>query len=114
MRRIADVVIACAMLAIALPLMFLVALVIRLDGPGPILDRISCIGRGGRRFQMLKFRTTVHDPEATLPIWADRQTTQIGDFLRYSRIECLPQLINVLRGEISIVDPDGSSPSFLD
>jgi lipopolysaccharide/colanic/teichoic acid biosynthesis glycosyltransferase len=62
----------------------------------------------------VKFRTTVHDPEGTLPIWAARQPTQIGEFLRYSRIECLPQLINVLRGEISIIDPDGSSPSFLD
>ena len=114
MRRIADVVIACAVLAIALPLMFLVALAIRFEGPGPILDRISCIGRGGRRFQMLKFRTTVHDPEGRLPIWAARQPTQIGELLRYSRIECLPQLINVLRGDISLVDPDGSSPSFLD
>ena len=113
MRRIADAVIACIMLATALPLMFLVALTIRLEGPGPILDRISCIGRGGRHFQMLKFRTTMHDPEGTLPIWA-RQPTQIGEFLRYTRIECLPQLINVLRDEISIVDPDGSSPSFLD
>ena len=113
MRRIADVVIAGALLAITLPLMLGVALTIRFEGPGPILDRLSCTGRGSRRFQMLKFRTMEHDPEGTLPSWA-RRPTQIGEFLRYSRIECLPQLINVLRGEISIVDPEDRSPSFLD
>jgi lipopolysaccharide/colanic/teichoic acid biosynthesis glycosyltransferase len=62
---------------------------------------------------MLKFRTMVPDPEHTKPVWA-RETTQIGEFLQYSRIESLPQLINVLRGEMSIIDPDGSSPSFLE
>ena len=113
MRRLIDRVIAGALLALAAPLMLLVALAIRLESPGPILVRESCIGLGGRRFQMLKFRTMVHDPEGTLPSWA-RRPTQIGEFLRYSRIECLPQLINVLRGEISIVDPEDRSPSFLD
>jgi lipopolysaccharide/colanic/teichoic acid biosynthesis glycosyltransferase len=48
-----------------------------------------------------------------MPVWA-RKTTQVGEFLRYTRIECLPQLINVLRGEMSILDPDGNSPSFLE
>jgi lipopolysaccharide/colanic/teichoic acid biosynthesis glycosyltransferase len=62
---------------------------------------------------MLKFRTMVPDPERTMPVWA-RKTTQVGKFLRTTRIECLPQFINVLRGEMSIVDPDGSSPSFLE
>jgi lipopolysaccharide/colanic/teichoic acid biosynthesis glycosyltransferase len=62
---------------------------------------------------MLKFRTVVHDPEHAKPIWA-RNEIQIGHFLRYTRIEALPQLINVLRGEMSMVDPDGHSPSFLD
>jgi lipopolysaccharide/colanic/teichoic acid biosynthesis glycosyltransferase len=113
MRRIADVVIAGALLAITLPLMLGVALAIRFEGPGPILDRLSCTGRCGRRFQMLKFRTMVHDPEGTLPVWA-RKPTQIGPFLCATRIETLPRLINVLRGEMSIIDPDGSSPSFLD
>ena len=70
MRRIADVVIAGALLAITLPLMLCAALAIRFEGPGPILDRVSCIGRGGRRFQMLRFRTMVHDAAGTLPNWA--------------------------------------------
>jgi lipopolysaccharide/colanic/teichoic acid biosynthesis glycosyltransferase len=62
---------------------------------------------------MLKFRTVVHDPEGTRPVWA-RQPTRIGEFLRYTRIDALPQLINVLHGEMSFIDPAGGSPSFLD
>jgi lipopolysaccharide/colanic/teichoic acid biosynthesis glycosyltransferase len=77
------------------------------------LERETCIARGGRRFEMLKFRTMLPYPEHTMPVWA-RKPTQVGEFLRYTRIECLPQLINVLRGEMSILDPDGNSPSFLE
>jgi len=62
---------------------------------------------------MLKFRTVSHDPDQTQPIWA-RKPTPVGEMLRFTRIEALPQLINILRGEMSIVDPDGRSPSFLD
>ena len=113
MRRLADVMIACAFLVVTLPLLLLVALAIKWEGPGPILDRQTCIGRGGRRFQMFKFRTVEHDPEHMVPIWA-RKTTQIGAFLRYSRIEALPQLINVLHGEMNMIDQGGRSPSFLD
>ena len=93
--------------------MLLVALAIEWEGPGPILERETCIARGGRRFEMLKFRTMLPYPEHTMPVWA-RKPTQVGEFLRYTRIECLPQLINVLRGEMSILDPDGNSPSFLE
>jgi lipopolysaccharide/colanic/teichoic acid biosynthesis glycosyltransferase len=97
----------------ASPLMLLVALAIKLESAGPVLVKHTCIGRG-RRFQMLKFRTTVDaDPDRMMPIWAEK-TTQVGQFLRYSRIEALPQLLNVLRGEMSLIDPDGSSPTFLD
>ena len=113
MRRLADLVISGVLLVMILPLIIFVALAIRWEGPGPIFERQTCIGRGGRRFQMLKFRTMVPDPEHTMPIWV-RKTTQVGEFLRYTRIESLPQLINVLRGEMSIVDPDGNSPSFLE
>src|SRR5437868_8264224 len=111
--RFADMVIACALLTVTLPLMLFVSLAIKFEGPGPVFDRHSCIGRRSRRFQMLSFRTIAHDPEGTLPRWA-RKPTQIGQFLRSTRIETLPRLINVLRGEMSITDPDGSSPSFLD
>jgi polysaccharide biosynthesis protein PslA len=113
MRRLINLVVAGALLTLAGPLMLLVALAIRVESPGPILVRENCIGRRGRRFQMLKFRTVRHDPDRSLPLWS-RKPTPLGGVLRFTRIEALPQLINVIRGEISIVDPDGRSPSFLD
>jgi lipopolysaccharide/colanic/teichoic acid biosynthesis glycosyltransferase len=112
-KRLADRVIAGVLLVLTLPLMVFVALSIKWEGPGPIFERQRCIARGGRRFEMLKFRTMVPDPEHTMPSWA-RKTTRVGEFLRHSRIECLPQLINVLRGEMSILDRDRNSPSFLE
>jgi lipopolysaccharide/colanic/teichoic acid biosynthesis glycosyltransferase len=113
MRRLIDVVVAGALLAIAAPLMLLVALTIRAESPGPVLVRGSCIGVRGRRFQMLKFRTVRHDPDRSAPLWS-RKPTPPGAVLRLTRIDALPQLINVIRGELSIVDRDGRSPSFLD
>ena len=111
--RLGDVLIACILLAITLPLMMIVALAINLENRGPVLDRHTCIGRGGRRFQMLKFRTDVHDPYQSPPPWAG-VPTRIGQFLWRTRIEVLPQLINVLRGQMSIFDREEGSPSFLD
>ena len=113
MRRLGDIVIACLLLAVTSPLMLIVTLAIKLESAGPALDRRTCIACGGRRFQMLKFRTVVHDPEHATPTWAQR-TTQLGEFLRYTRIEDLPQLINVLRGEMSIIDRDARSSTFLE
>ena len=104
MRRVADVLIACALLALTVPLLLLIALALKLESPGPVLRRHSCIGQGGRRFQILNFRTIADDPEGSLPLWL-RQPTPLGHFLRLSRIEALPQLINVLRGEMSMIDP---------
>ena len=112
-RRSLDVVIACALLAITAPLMLLVALAVKVESPGPVLVKQTCIGLGGRRFQMLRFRTLMHDPDHTLPIWAEK-TTLLAEALRFTRIEALPQLVNVIGGEMSLIDPDGRSPSFLD
>ena len=113
MRRLFDIVIAFVLLVISAPLMLAVALAIKAGGPGPILVKETCIGLGGRRFPVLRFRTVRHDPDRTMPNWA-RKLTPIGEVLYHSRIEALPQLINVLRGDMSIIDPDGRSPSFLD
>jgi lipopolysaccharide/colanic/teichoic acid biosynthesis glycosyltransferase len=106
--RLGDFLIACVLLAITLPLIVIVVLAIKLESPGPVLDRRTCIGRGGRRFEMLKFRTAVHDPYRAARPWG------LGRFLWRTRVEALPQLVNVLRGEMSMIDRAGSSPSFLD
>jgi lipopolysaccharide/colanic/teichoic acid biosynthesis glycosyltransferase len=113
MRRLMDFVMAAMLLAITAALMLLIALTIRAESTGPIFVKRTCIGLGGRRFEMLKFRTLVHDPEHTIPLWA-RKPSRVGQVLRYTRLDALPQLINVMRGEMSIIDPDGRSPSFLD
>jgi lipopolysaccharide/colanic/teichoic acid biosynthesis glycosyltransferase len=113
MRRLGDCVIACLLLVLTAPLMLMAALLIKLESAGPVLERRECIGRGGRRFQRLKFQTTMHDPIHATPAWA-RRTTQVGQFLRYTRIQDLPQLINVLRGEMSIINGDARSPSLFD
>src|SRR6266404_8546612 len=114
MRRLGDLVIACLLLAITSPLMLIVTLAIKLEGVGPVLERQTCIGRGGRRFQMLKFRTAVHDPEHATPAWVAPKNIRLGLFIRHTRIEALPQLINVLRGEMSMIDIEAHSPSFFD
>jgi lipopolysaccharide/colanic/teichoic acid biosynthesis glycosyltransferase len=110
-RHLADIAISGTLLAITFPLLIIVALAVKWEGAGPVLESRECIGRRGRRFQMLKFRTTVHDPEHATPAWAQK-TTGVGQFLRYTRIDVLPQLINVLRGEMTLID-SFSSP-FVD
>lgn len=89
-----EIVLAGVLLAFTLPLLLCVALAIKWEGPGPILEKQACIGRGGRRFQMLRFRTT-ESGQRWIP-------TRMGEFLRYTRMEDLPQLINVLRGDASL------------
>jgi lipopolysaccharide/colanic/teichoic acid biosynthesis glycosyltransferase len=101
MRRSGDCLIACVLLALTLPLMLITAVAIRLESTGPVLERRTRIGAGGRQFQMLSFRTTAQRAGQIRPVW---QATQLGHFLRSTRIDALPQLINVLRGEMSLFE----------
>src|SRR5262249_38313785 len=113
MSRPADVVIASVLLVLAFPLLLIVSLAIKWDSTGPVLERELCIGCRGRRFKLLHFRMTVHSPDDPRPAWPQQQLSCVGEFLRYTRIEHVPQLFNVLRGDISLIDVDGRSPSFL-
>jgi lipopolysaccharide/colanic/teichoic acid biosynthesis glycosyltransferase len=106
MRWFAEIAMACALLILTLPLMACVALAIKCESAGPVFEREARIARG-RRFTLLTFRTKRHDPENLTPKWL-RTTTAVGEFLRYTRIDLLPRLINVLRGEIRLSD-DGTS-----
>ena len=113
LRRFGDFLTAFMLLVLVLPLMMVVALAIKWESPGPVLDRQTCIGYGGHRFLMMTFRTANYDPEHLSPGWA-QNPTRVGLLLRQTRIEFLPQLINVIRADISILDRDGRSPSLLD
>jgi lipopolysaccharide/colanic/teichoic acid biosynthesis glycosyltransferase len=118
MKRISDVAISGALIAFTLPLMAAVALLIKLDSAGPVLMREErgWDGDGGgrsRRAAVLKFRTTVYRPQRSASAWArQEELTRIGRFLYYTRLADLPQLVNVLRGEMSLVDAGAVRPDF--
>jgi exopolysaccharide biosynthesis polyprenyl glycosylphosphotransferase len=107
-KRAIDIVIASISLIVLVPLLALVAIAIRLDSPGPVIFRQTRHGLNGKPFQILKFRTmTVLEDGDSVKQAArfDKRVTRVGLWLRRSSIDELPQLINVLRGEMSIVGP---------
>lgn len=105
-QRLLDVSLVVALLPVICPVAALIALVIYLDSPGPVIYRSWRIGRHGRRFQMLKFRK-MHRDAAGLPLTLadDERFTPIGRFLAATRLDELPQVVNVLRGEMRLVGP---------
>jgi putative colanic acid biosynthesis UDP-glucose lipid carrier transferase len=94
--------------------MAIVAIAIKCDSPGPVFERQQCVGIGGRRFDALSFRTTLRAEDADRAWHRAPRMTRVGPYLRYTRVDDLPQLFNVLRGEMSIIDSAAYSPSFLD
>ena len=115
--RAVDVVLSLGLLVLTLPLMLLTALVVRLDSPGPVLYRQVRVGQHGRPFTLLKFRSMKVDAEARGPAWAaqsDPRVTRVGSFMRRTRIDELPQLLNVLRGEMSFIGPRPERPHFVE
>jgi exopolysaccharide biosynthesis polyprenyl glycosylphosphotransferase len=119
LKRLLDLVIAGCGLVAALPLMVLIAAAIKLTSPGPALYSQRRVGQHGRIFTVRKFRSMRQDAEAhTGPVWAskegDRRVTAIGRFLRRSRLDELPQLWNILRGDMSFVGPRPERPEFVE
>jgi lipopolysaccharide/colanic/teichoic acid biosynthesis glycosyltransferase len=106
MKHLANVATACALLVFTCPLMALVALAIKYESPGPVFERRQRIAPTGRRFDLLTFRTTEYDSGIAMPSCA-LQPTPLGSFLQYTRIDALPQLINALRGEVSLFEAYG-------
>ncbi len=108
-KRVLDLFGALVGLVLAAPLAALAALLIKLDSAGPLLYRQARLGRGGVAFTILKFRTMAVDAESrTGPVWAsasDPRVTRVGRWLRRFRVDELPQLINVLRAEMSLIGP---------
>lgn len=108
-KRMLDIVLSATALLVLLPLLIGVAIAIRLESPGPILFRQQRIGRDNTLFMMLKFRSMYHDKsDATASVLtsrSDSRVTRIGQFIRRNSIDELPQLINVLLGDMSMVGP---------
>jgi sugar transferase (PEP-CTERM system associated) len=118
LKHSGELVLAGLALIALSPLMLLIALAIRLTSPGPALFGQDRVGRRGRVFKLYKFRTMRVDAEAeTGPVWAsgdgDQRVTRLGRFLRKTRIDELPQLVNVFRGEMSFVGPRPERPHFV-
>ena len=117
-KRVFDVAVSSLALLLAAPLLALVALAIRLSCGAPVLYGQERMGLDGRVFRMLKFRTMVLDAERESgPVWArrsDPRETRIGGFLRRTSLDELPQLWNVLRGDMSLVGPRPERPVFIE
>jgi exopolysaccharide biosynthesis polyprenyl glycosylphosphotransferase len=117
-KRLIDIAVALAVLVLGLPIWLLLALMIKLDSRGPIFYRQERVGKDGRNFTIIKFRTMVENAEKlTGPKWAEKEDsriTRVGRFLRKWRLDEFPQFINVLRGEMSLVGPRPERPYFVE
>ncbi len=115
-KRILDIVGSALGLLLLLPVLAIVAVIIMLDSPGPIFFRQERVGRGGRSFRIFKLRSMVVSAAragTALTVRADTRITRAGMFLRSSKLDELPQLINVLAGDMSIVGPRPEVPEFM-
>jgi len=124
LKRVIDLSVSSLLLILVSPLMLAVAIGVRLDSSGPALFRQTRVGLDGREFTMLKFRSMCADAEQRLAglahlnsggsrlirIPSDPRVTRLGAFLRRTSLDELPQLLNVLRGEMSLVGPRPQSP----
>ena len=116
-KRIIDIMVSLAGLILSAPICLLGVLAIRLDSKGPIFFRQPRVGQEGATFNVLKFRTMRVDAEARSgPVWAqinDDRVTRVGRLLRLTRIDEIPQMINVLAGQMSFVGPRPERPFFV-
>lgn len=115
-RRLVDVLVAAVGLALLAPLLAVVALVVRLSSPGPAVYRQQRVGRNGRPFTIWKFRSMVADADrsgAAVSGREDDRVTRVGRWLRATHVDELPQLVNVLRGDMTLVGPRPEVPRFV-
>lgn len=117
LRRFLSIGISLVGLLICLPIIPLIMLAVRLSSPGPIFFSQTRVGRHGKTFSVIKFRTMRQDAEADGAVWAsanDSRVTPIGKFLRKSRLDEIPQMWNVLKGDMSFVGPRPERPEFVE
>jgi exopolysaccharide biosynthesis polyprenyl glycosylphosphotransferase len=117
LKRLADIIVSALGLTFLLAVLPFVALAIYLESPGPIFYFQKRVGRAGRTFQLIKLRSMVPDAEQDgQPRWAeenDERVTRVGRFLRTTKLDELPQCLNVLRGEMSLIGPRPERPEFV-
>jgi sugar transferase (PEP-CTERM system associated) len=116
-KRLFDIVTSTILLLVAAPVMLMTAIAIKLESAGPVIYRQERVGLGGKSFMCLKFRSMRTDAEKNgVAVWAsknDPRVTRVGAFIRKTRIDELPQLVSVLKGEMSMVGPRPERPSFV-
>ena len=115
-KKYFDVLLAILGSIIAFPAGVLIAVAIKMDSEGPIFYEQERVGKDGKLFKLLKFRSMRMDAENAGPVWAmveDRRVTRVGRFIRKMRLDELPQVLNVLRGEMSFVGPRPERPFFV-
>lgn len=117
-KRVIDIAFSAAFLLVASPLMLLIALAVKLSSKGPVFYKQERMGLNGQTFNMLKFRSMPVQAEAASgPVWAtagENRATPVGSFLRKTSLDELPQFINVLRGDMSVVGPRPERPVFIE
>ncbi len=116
-KRSLDIILSILLLIISLPFTPIIYLLIKLSSPGKVFFKQQRTGKLGKKFMAVKFRTMYQNAENNGPQWAqinDPRVTKIGKFLRKSRIDEIPQLINVLRGEMSFIGPRPERPEFIE
>lgn len=118
LKRALDIAVSLMILSLGLPLWLLIALAIKLDTPGPVFYLQERVGRDGKIFNMIKFRSMLHKAEEhSGPVWAnkrDPRVTRVGKIMRRLRLDEIPQFINILQGDMSLVGPRPERPYFVE
>jgi len=114
LKRMVDLVAAAAGLLLLSPLFLLVALLIKMDSPGPVFFRQERVGRAFRFFKIIKFRTMADAPGTRITFAEDPRVTRVGRRLRRAKFDELPQLWNVMKGEMSLVGPRPEVPHYVE
>ncbi|HIF9062222.1 TPA: sugar transferase [Photobacterium damselae] len=116
-KRVIDIIFVILLAVIAIPVGLVTALLIKLESPGPIFFRQSRTGQYNKEFEVIKFRSMRNDAEKNGAQWAsknDARVTRVGKFIRKTRIDELPQLINIVKGEMSLVGPRPEREVFIE
>ncbi|PIT89339.1 MAG: hypothetical protein COU27_00840 [Candidatus Levybacteria bacterium CG10_big_fil_rev_8_21_14_0_10_36_7] len=117
MKRIFDIIVSVILLVMTLPFLPIIMLAVRLDSAGEIIFKQIRTGKNGKKFNAMKFRSMTVEAEKNGPQWAiknDPRITRVGRIMRKTRIDEIPQLINVLKGEMSIIGPRPERPEFIE